>query len=154
MVLLASHRGVSEPRPAGPSEVAYAGAVSGIQTRNFGPSIDPRGPPRLAVAGVELRLVALPLVTPFRAAWGVETERLALLVRVETADGSGWGECVAMREPLYSPEYVVGALDVLRRWIVPRLFLGHPIDSIVGCETGDRIEIDTATGEYKRRITG
>ena len=22
------------------------------------------------------------------------------------------------------------------------------------CETGDRIEIDTATGEYKRRITG
>ena len=87
MVLLASYRGVSEPRPAGPTEVAYAGAVSGIQTRNFGPSIDPSGPPRLAVAGVELRLVALPLVTPFRAAWGVETERFMPL-RASTEDAA------------------------------------------------------------------
>ena len=82
--------------------------------------------------GAELRLVALPLVAPFRASWGVETERLALLIRVETSDGPGWGECVAMREPLYTSEYVAGALDVLRRVLVPRWLAGVSFDPVQG----------------------
>ena len=86
----------------------------------------------MLIRGVELRLVALPMVSPFRAAWGTETERLALLLRVETADGAGWGECVAMRDPLYTSEYVAGALDVLRRMLIPRLFAGAPIEAVHG----------------------
>ncbi len=33
----------------------------------------------------------------------------------------GWGECVADESPLYSEEYVDGAADVLRRFLVPAL---------------------------------
>lgn len=70
---------------------------------------------------VELRRLALSLVTPFRTAFGVETDRDVLLVRV-TIDGvDGWGECVAFREPGYTSEYVEGAHAVIRDHLLPRL---------------------------------
>ena len=70
---------------------------------------------------VELRRLALPLVTPFRTSYGVETARHVLLVHVIGPDAEGWGECVAEAEPLYSPEYVDGAHEVIRRFLLPRL---------------------------------
>jgi O-succinylbenzoate synthase len=72
---------------------------------------------------VELRRVEIPLVTPFRTSFGTDAARDALLVRVLlTGGGEGWGECVADRDPLYSSEYADGAADVLRRFLVPRVF--------------------------------
>lgn len=70
---------------------------------------------------VELRRLAMPLVTPFRTTSGTQTERDVLLIKVEGPDGEGWGECVAMNEPLYSPEYVAGAHAVTRDHLIPRL---------------------------------
>jgi O-succinylbenzoate synthase len=71
------------------------------------------------LTGVELRRVALPLVTPFRTSFGVEQDRDVLLVRAVTDRAEGWGECVAAAEPRYSSEYADGAADVLRRFLVP-----------------------------------
>jgi O-succinylbenzoate synthase len=73
------------------------------------------------LTGVELRRVALPLVAPFRTSFGTQTRRDVLLLRVVTDGAEGWGECVAMADPLYSEEYVDGAVDVLRRFLVPKL---------------------------------
>ncbi len=73
----------------------------------------------MKLSGVELRWVQLPLVTPFRTAFGTEMLRDALLVRVMTPDADGWGECVAMPEPHYSAEYLHGCADVLRRFLIP-----------------------------------
>ena len=73
----------------------------------------------MKLAGVELRRVALPLVTPFRTSFGVERDRDVLLVRAVTDHAEGWGECVAAAEPRYSSEYADGAADVLRRFLVP-----------------------------------
>jgi O-succinylbenzoate synthase len=70
---------------------------------------------------VELRRIRMPLVSPFRTSFGVETDRDILLVRVETEDAEGWGECVAMADPLYSSEYADAAADVLTRFLVPAL---------------------------------
>lgn len=75
----------------------------------------------MKITGIELRLVDLPLVAPFRTSFGVERSRNALLVRVVTADAEGWGECVAIDDPVYSSEYVAGAVDVLRRFFVPAI---------------------------------
>jgi O-succinylbenzoate synthase len=61
----------------------------------------------------------MPLVGPFRTSFGTETERDVLLLRVVTDDAEGWGECVAMSDPLYSSEYVDAAADVLRRFLIP-----------------------------------
>jgi O-succinylbenzoate synthase len=71
------------------------------------------------VAGFELRRVAMPLVSPFRTSFGTEHERDVLLVRAAGDEAEGWGECVAMSEPLYSSEYVDGAAEVIRRFLVP-----------------------------------
>ena len=75
----------------------------------------------MKLSGVELRRVRMPLVAPFRTSFGVQTWREALLVRAVTAAAEGWGECVAMSDPLYSSEYLDGAADVLRRFLIPAL---------------------------------
>jgi O-succinylbenzoate synthase len=71
--------------------------------------------------GVELLRVAMPLVAPFRTSFGTQTERDILLLRAVTDSGEGWGECVALTEPVYSSEYVDGAEAVLRDHLLPRL---------------------------------
>jgi o-succinylbenzoate synthase len=73
------------------------------------------------ITHVELRRVRVPLVAPFRASHGTESVRDVLLVRAIGADVEGWGECVAMAEPLYTPEYVDAAQEVIRRFLLPRL---------------------------------
>jgi O-succinylbenzoate synthase len=73
------------------------------------------------IEGIELRRVSMPLRSPFRTSFGVESERDVLIVRIVTSEEEGWGECVAMSEPLYSSEYVDGAADVIRRFLIPRL---------------------------------
>ena len=75
----------------------------------------------MKLRGVELRRISMPLVAPFRTSFGTSTERDILLVRVETEDVEGWGECVADASPLYSSEYVDGCIDVLRRFLVSML---------------------------------
>ena len=81
---------------------------------------------------VELRRVAMPLVTPFRTSFGTQTDRDVLLVRVEGPDAEGWGECVAMNEPHYSYEYAAGAHAVVREHLLP--LLGR-----LGDVTADRV---------------
>jgi O-succinylbenzoate synthase len=73
------------------------------------------------LAGLELRRIAMPLVSPFRTSFGTEHARDVLLVRAAGEDADGWGECVAMSEPLYSSEYVDGAAEVIRRFLVPAI---------------------------------
>lgn len=75
----------------------------------------------MKITAVELRTIRMPLVSPFRTSFGTQTEREVLFVHVTTPDAEGWGECVAMSAPLYSPEYVETAAHVLRTHLVPRL---------------------------------
>ncbi|MCA2214222.1 o-succinylbenzoate synthase [Jidongwangia harbinensis] len=75
----------------------------------------------MKLTGVELRRIRMPLVAPFRTSFGTETSRDILLLRAVTDVAEGWGECVAMADPLYSSEYVDAAADVLRRFLVPAL---------------------------------
>ena len=76
--------------------------------------------------GLELRRIMMPLVAPFRTSFGTEYSRDVLLVRAVSEEAEGWGECVAMSEPLYSAEYVDGAADVIRRFLVPAI-AGLPV---------------------------
>jgi o-succinylbenzoate synthase len=73
------------------------------------------------VRSVELRLVAVPLVRPFRTSMGVETEKECILVRVETEDAVGWGECVAGPDPSFSEEFNEGAWSAIRSFLAPVL---------------------------------
>jgi O-succinylbenzoate synthase len=73
------------------------------------------------VEAVELIRISMPLVAPFRTSFGVESVRDVLLVHLLASDGEGWGECVAMGEPMYSSEYTDGAQQVIEGHLLPRL---------------------------------
>lgn len=70
---------------------------------------------------VELRLIGLPLVRPFRTSFGTSTKKVCIVVRLETDRAEGWGECVADIEPGYSEEFNDGAWLVMRDHLVPAL---------------------------------
>lgn len=82
----------------------------------------------MRIETIELRTIHLPLVRPFRTSFGVQTEREVLLLRIQTREGvAGWAECVALSEPVYSPEYVHGAIDVITRFLAPTLLVDADI---------------------------
>jgi O-succinylbenzoate synthase len=80
------------------------------------------------LTGVELRWVEMPLKSPFRTSFGTQTVRELLLLRAVTDEAEGWGECVAMADPVYSSEYLEGCADVLRRFLIPAL--SGPVDGV------------------------
>lgn len=75
---------------------------------------------------VTLHSIAIPLVTPFTTSFSTQTEKQAYLVEAEFEGPrgavTGWGESVAMVDPLYSAEYLAGGLDVTRKFLAPLLF--------------------------------
>ena len=90
------------------------------------------GPVR--VEGAELLTVELPLVTPFRTSYATSVVERKLLVRLDADAGSGWGECGAPAEPLYTSEYGDAARHVLIHHLLPRM-----------AEAGDVTPDDVAT---------
>lgn len=80
----------------------------------------------MKLLSLTLHRVRLPLVSPFTTSFSTQRERLALLIEAQVEiDGTvvtGWGENVAMNDPLYSAEYVDGCAEVIRRWLAPTLF--------------------------------
>jgi o-succinylbenzoate synthase len=76
----------------------------------------------MRIAGIELHWVRLPLVTPFRTSLFTEYDREALLIRIRTDEGViGWGECVAMREQIYSAETIDSVVTKLRETLIPMI---------------------------------
>lgn len=77
------------------------------------------------MARIVLHRVRLPLLEPFVTAHGTEEHREVVLVESVGDDGtSGWGECSALSQPTYTPEYTDGAWALLRDVVVPGSFAG------------------------------
>ena len=116
----------------------------------------------MKITSVELRRVLMPLKAPFRTSFGVEHERDILFVRVITPDGEGWGECVAMHAPLYSSEYVDGAQEVVKRFLLPMVFAAPNISSATFASVVEPIEghrmakaaVETAILDAELRAAG
>lgn len=85
--------------------------------------------PPVRVSRLELVTVALPLVRPFRTSFGTQQRLEKLLVRIETDDAIGWGECVAPSAPIYSAEYTAGAAQVIEHHLAPRLLADPQVDA-------------------------
>jgi len=79
------------------------------------------------IEAVELHRIGMPLVRPFETSFGRQTAREVLLVHVLTTEGDGWGECVAMADPVYSSEYVGGAAAVIRDYLAPALLTARTL---------------------------
>jgi len=74
------------------------------------------------ISRIDLRIVELPLVRPFRTSFGTSSGKVCVLARVEVDDVEGWGECVADDTfPGYSGEWTEGAWLLLRDTLGPKL---------------------------------
>jgi o-succinylbenzoate synthase len=78
---------------------------------------------------LELRLLTLPLVHFFETSFGRVHDKQFLIVRVDGDGTAGFGECVADRDPYYSPETNHDAWHIITEFIAPRLLgveFAHP----------------------------
>lgn len=71
------------------------------------------------IRAIDLLLVELPLVRPFRTSFGETDRKRCVLVRVEADDAEGWGECVAEERPDFSGEFNDGVWLVIRDHLAP-----------------------------------
>jgi O-succinylbenzoate synthase len=78
---------------------------------------------------VELRTVRMPLVRVFRTSRATESVRELLLVRWVGADSEGWGECAADPEPVFFPEHLGGARDLIENVLLPLVAADGPVSA-------------------------
>ena len=78
---------------------------------------------------IDLRIVRLPLVRPFRTSSSVKDHLAHILVRVEAGGVVGWGESASPSDPYYCPETTETCWHVLKDFLGP-LVLGREWDSI------------------------
>jgi O-succinylbenzoate synthase len=79
---------------------------------------------------ITLRLMNMRLKSPFTTSFGTEWEKEFILVEVRDQNGlSGWGESVAMKQPLYNEETVGTVWLMLKEYLIPLLWrqnIDHP----------------------------
>jgi len=77
---------------------------------------------------IEVYRVNMPLVYPFRTAFGDEEAIESVLVCLFSGKAYGWGESSPWRAPLYSGEWAQAAFLAVRDWLAP-LLLGRDVQS-------------------------
>jgi len=77
---------------------------------------------------IELFHVAMPLIYPWRTAYGEDAACQTVLCRMTSGSVQAWGESAPLAAPCYSPEWAGGVFAVVRDWLAPAL-LGKTIDS-------------------------
>ncbi len=73
----------------------------------------------MKIERVEIREIRIPLMDFFETSFGRTTTRRIVLVRVDSAGLTGWGEVTAGEEPFYSHETPETAWHILRDFLIP-----------------------------------
>jgi O-succinylbenzoate synthase len=77
---------------------------------------------------IDLYHVAMPLISPWRTAYGEDAVVESVLVKMSSGDLVGWGEASPLATPTYSAEWATGVFTVSRNWLAPRL-VGQRVSS-------------------------
>jgi O-succinylbenzoate synthase len=86
----------------------------------------------MLITRIEIREIRLRLIHFFETSFGRTIERRILLARVFDREGAeGWGECTTGEGPFYSEEWIDGAWEVTRGFLVPSV-LGREVESAAG----------------------
>lgn len=88
----------------------------------------------MKIDAVELRVLKMRLLKPFRTSFGVQQDRYPLLVRLDIDGRSYWGECVAGEGPWYSYETVETAWHILKGYLLPAV-IGRDLATVEALET-------------------
>jgi O-succinylbenzoate synthase len=87
---------------------------------------------------IELFHVAMPLIYPWRTAYGEDARIESVLVKLTSGQEYGWGEATPFAAPCYSPEWAGGMFALLRDWLAPALISR---DVTTGEELQDRLRM-------------
>lgn len=90
----------------------------------------------MRIDAIDLYRVAMPLIYPFRTAFGNDDTIESVLVGLRSGNHIGWGESAPWRYPAYSPECAAAQFLIARDFIAPRI-LGQDIAS--GPDLQDRL---------------
>ena len=77
---------------------------------------------------IDLHHVAMPLIAPWRTAYGEDTAIHSLFCRLSSGSLDAWGESALFAAPTYKPEWGAGVFQLARDWLAPQL-LHQQIDS-------------------------
>jgi O-succinylbenzoate synthase len=77
---------------------------------------------------IELYHVAMPLISPWRTAYGEDAVVESVLVKMTSGDCYGWGEASPLAAPCYSPEWAASVFATARTWFAPRI-VGQDVTS-------------------------
>lgn len=80
----------------------------------------------MRLESLTLTHLSMPLVSPFETSFGRTTERECILITIQSEGLTGYGECVADRDPGYSYETTGTAWHILRDFIAP-MILGQEV---------------------------
>jgi O-succinylbenzoate synthase len=70
---------------------------------------------------IELFHVAMPLIYPWRTAYGEDVAIHSVLCRMTSGSLAGWGESSPLAAPCYSPEWAGGIFATAKEWLAPAL---------------------------------
>lgn len=77
---------------------------------------------------IELFHVAMPLIAPWRTAYGEDSVVESVLCRMSSGSVDAWGESCPLAAPCYSPEHAAGVFETTARWMAPQI-IGREIAS-------------------------
>lgn len=83
----------------------------------------------MKIRSITLHPLRMPLVSHFETSFGRIYERECVLVKLEADGLTGWGECVADRDPGYSYETTGTVMHVLKDFIAPLLVGQEVVDA-------------------------
>src|SRR5512147_2169704 len=78
------------------------------------------------IESIILHHISMPLVAPFETSFGRETDRQCVLITLQSEGLTGYGECVATRDPGYNYETAGTAWHILKDFVAP-LLLGQDV---------------------------
>lgn len=82
----------------------------------------------MQIDSVEVYHVRMPLIYPWRTAYGEDAEIHSVLVKMISGDLHGWGETSPLNAPTYSPEWASGVFSLIRDFLAP-MIVGKNIDT-------------------------
>lgn len=80
----------------------------------------------MKIESITLHHISMPLVAPFETSFGRETDRQCVLISLQAEGLTGYGECVATRDPGYNYETAGTAWHILKDFVAP-LILGQDV---------------------------
>ena len=94
----------------------------------------------MKIERIELFHVAMPLIYPWRTAYGEDAAIHSVLCRMSSGSVDGWGESTPLAAPCYSPEWAGGVFQTVSEWLAP---------AVIGQEFSSGDALQDALAVYK-----